>query len=91
MADGIANNDGRVTLAILATKLDYVIAELAEFKGWCASRDQRAEARDKRITDEAKRIDRVEETVRVIKWTAGVGTAILVALAIAAVKKALGL
>jgi len=79
-----ADNNGRVTLAVLATKLDYVIAELAEFKAYCASNDKAGKIRDQRI-------DHVEGAIRVIQWIGGVAAAVLVALLIAVAKQALGL
>ena len=79
-----ADNNGRVTLAVLATKLDYVIAELAEFKVYCARNDDAIRKRDKRI-------DHVENSVRVITYIGGVAAAVLVAILIAMAKQALGL
>lgn len=68
--------NGRVTLAVLATKLDYVIAQVDKI--------------DKRTEEDGERIDRLEETVRILKWAGGILTVITISIVISAVKRWLG-
>ena len=71
------DKNGRVTLAVLATKLDYVIAKVDSISQSCAARD--------------KRIDKLEDTVHVVQWIGGVLGAIFIGVSIAWAKTMLGL
>jgi hypothetical protein len=67
----------QVTLAVLATKLDYVIQGVQEIKN-CVERQD-------------KRIEALERIVDILKWVGGATAAILVALGIAWLRQVLGL
>ena len=75
MPDSTPN--GRVTLAVLATKLDYLI--------------QKVDKIDKQTGQDRKRLEKMEGAVTILKWVGGTIGAITVALAIAWLKQALGL
>ena len=70
-------SDGRVTLAILGTKLDYLIERVDDVCEHCKEQD--------------KRIDRLEKQAQMTAWIGGAGGAILIATAIAAIRAWLGL
>ena len=67
----------RVTLAVLATKLDYVISSLAEIKQCVDIQDDR--------------IEQLERAVGILKWIGGGVTAVLIAVIIATITNWLGL
>lgn len=69
--------NNRVTLAVLATKLDYVLADLHEIKTCIKSQDTR--------------IEQLERVVGVLKWIGAGITTILIAIVIASIKSWLGL
>lgn len=66
-----------MTLAVLATKLDYVLADLHEIKTCIKSQDTR--------------IEQLERVVGVLKWIGAGITTILIAIVIASIKSWLGL
>jgi len=81
MTDPITGN-GRVTLAILSTKLDVIDALVHRI-------DQKLEQIDVRQDDACRRLDRIETTVGVFKWILGPVGAIVVALVIDWLTKAM--
>ena len=72
-----STNNGRVTLALLGLKLDYVIDKVDKIA-------------DKFNADH-ERLDKVVHVVGILKWAGGVVGAITLALLIAWAKQALGL
>jgi len=82
------DTNGRVTLAVLATKLDYLIQKV---DGLCHLGDKR----DERIgTLEKQQIvttDRIQRIERAVKWAGGVAASVIAALIIALVMQRLGL
>ena len=68
--------NGKITLAVLGYKLDYLIVQVKKI--------------DDCVTDNKGRLDRVEDTVRVLKWVGGTIGLISSALLIAWLKTLLG-
>ena len=79
MADSAqtSTSNGRVTLAVLGTKLDYLIDQVADICEASKERD--------------KRIDKLERQAQVTAWIGGAGGAVLIAVSIAAIRQWLGL
>jgi hypothetical protein len=66
-----------VTLAVLGTKLDYLIRTVDKMV--------------LRLEDHQRRIDNIENTVRILKWVSGAAAAAGIALLIAWVKTILAI
>ena len=71
------HQNGRVTLALLGLKLDYLIAKVDKI--------------DNQVCVDHDRLDQIETTINVLKWAGGVIGGITVTLLIAWVKQLLGL
>ena len=71
-----SNTDGKVTLAVLGTKLDYLIVQVKKVED-C-------------VTTNKDRLDKVEGAVRILKWVGGTIGLISSALLIAWLKALLG-
>lgn len=71
------STNGRITLAVLAVKLDYLIQQVTQI---C----ERSEKQDERI-------DKLERQAQAVQWIGGFAGAVLIAVAIAAIKQWLGL
>jgi len=71
-----SNTDGKVTLAVLGTKLDYLIVQVKKVED-C-------------VTTNKDRLDKVEGAVRILKWVGGTIGLISSALLIAWLKAMLG-
>jgi len=69
--------NGRITLAVLSTKLDYLIRTV----------DQVVAS----VGKNRERLDAVEETVRILKWVSGTVGLVAVALLIAWIKTLLAI
>lgn len=82
MSQGDSN--GRVTVAVLGTKLDNLISLVTEMKGRLGQIDERQDA-------ECRRVDRLDSYMRIVIWVGGVLGSVVIALAIAWLNKALGL
>lgn len=76
------NGNGRITLAVLGVKLDN-IEELVK------SVVQRLDKIDDQQEADCRRIDRIENTVSVLKWVLGPVGAVVIALVIDWLTKAL--
>lgn len=72
-----SGGNGRVTLALLGLKLDYLIAKVDEI--------------NKRVCDDHERLDEVVATIKILKWGGGVIGGITLTLLVAWVKQLLGL
>ena len=66
-----------MTLAVLAVKLDHITEQLEKL----ATRSE----------EDHQDLESVKTTIQILKWSGGVLTTIVVALAIAAIKQALGI
>jgi hypothetical protein len=74
----------RVTLAVLATKLDYVLESLKDIKA-CIDKQ------NLRIQEQDERIEKLERVVVILKWGGAFISAILIGVGITAITKWLGL
>jgi hypothetical protein len=81
------NGDNRVTMAVLGTKMEHVISELATLGG-----DMRSFMRQQAACNDLHRdrIWKLEAEMRAMKWIGTFAGAVLLALVIAVVKNALG-
>ena len=77
-----STDNGRITLAVLSTKLDVIEASVNRIM-------QKMERTDERQDNDCRRLDRIETTVGVVKWVLGPVGAIVVALVIDWLAKAL--
>jgi len=71
-----SNTDGKVTLAVLGTKLDYLIVQVKKVED-C-------------VTTNKDRLDKVEDTIRILKWVGGTIGLVSSALLIGWLKALLG-
>jgi len=78
------DSNGRVTMAVLGTKLDYVQRSVDQI-------GRRLDDICDQAVDRDERLGKVENTLKVITWVGGAVAAILIAIATAWAKAVLGL